>query len=144
MKIICDEMQIKLLILLTVALAIGGCSVPPQRTYSGEQLPPEKVSLLVSAMREFYLGGVQAEIIRVDETKIKYGVVEALPGEHTVEIRLNMYILWSTKHGKPQTMNITTEAGHIYRAYGKCNRGDNQIWIEDQKTKEVIAGNKPK
>lgn len=128
-------MQIKTIILLTVALVIGGCSsVSPHRTYPGEPLPPEKVSWLVSGTRDFFIASVTARILSVDGTTFDHtkSLVETLPGKHSVAVRLSLCGLSGCTYGygKPQCITITTKAGHMYRFYGYFR--ENKIWFEEQ------------
>ena len=70
-------------------------------------------------------------------------MVEMLPGKHEVSIMLIYYNLYETTYGQPQTFSFVAEAGHVYEADGNWHGGDNQIWVTDKETGQVVAGMKP-
>lgn len=114
------------------------------RTYSGTQLPPEKVALLKGAWNEYFISSVVGHIRKVDGKDAYGGKVEILPGKHEIVVYLAIIGPGSITNGIPQTFTIIAEAGHTYKVDGNWNKGDNQIWIVDEQTGKIVAGKKYK
>ena len=117
-----------------------GCTTT--QTYPGPQLPPEMVAKLEGTYNYYLVCDVECEIATVDGKGVA-DMVEILPGQHTVTLYLTKSCYdGPRKFGVPQTFSFIAEAGHVYKADGNWNGGDNQIWIID-KTGNFVAGMKP-
>ncbi len=135
--------KFKIIFLATIILAIAGCSTA--RTYTGEQKPLEKISVLKGAWNIHVFSQVFGTVVNVDGNDVSgKDKVELLPGKHEVSVGLvYMPLTGQQVRGKAQKFNIVTEAGHVYIVDGNWNDGNNQIWIEDENTGKIIAGRKP-
>jgi len=133
-----------LVILFIVAM---GCTT--KLRYPGPQLPYEKVAKLKGTYNFYYFVDVECIIVAVDGESVYGGIwssgdtVEILPGKHEVSIGLIYMGLNTLKFGQFQTFSFVAEAGHVYKADGNWNSGDNQIWIIDKESGQVVAGEKP-
>ena len=128
-----------LLILITVGL-FSGCTTV--RMYPGDPLPKEKISILKGAWNEyFFLWRINGRIYKVDGEKLESpDIVELIPGKHEISAYLTQtFSTGLTLSGKIKTFRINTKAGHTYIIDGKWNGGDNEIWIKDDDTGEIIT-----
>jgi len=138
-------MKYKMLVIGLVAtmISIMGCTTT--RTYTGEQRPVETISILKGAWNEYFIESVSGHVATVDGKDVRASdKVEVLPGKHEVSVFLVNRSTGLTFTGKPVNFSIITEAGHVYIVDGNWNSYDNQIWIEDENTRKIIAGEKPK
>lgn len=135
--------KLKIIIFLTIILAIAGCSAT--RTYTGEPKARENIAILKGSWNIYFLSQVFANVGSVDGKDINSSSeVEVLPGEHEVSAYLGiMYSYGGQAVGELQSFKIKVEAGHVYVIDGDWNDGKNLIWIEDENTGKIIAGNKP-
>jgi len=139
-------MKYKLVIiaLITTLLSITGCSTT--RTYTGEQKPLESISILKGAWNEYFITTVRGHIESVDGKDVSGSdKVEVLPGQHEISVFLsNRNISGVTFTSKRMNLSIITEPGHVYVVDGNWNSNNSQIWIQDETTGKIAAGDKPK
>lgn len=127
--------------LFILFMVATGCTTT--QTYPGPQLPPNRVAKLEGTYNYYFICDVQCEIATVDGKGVA-DMAEILPGKHTVTLYLTKSCYQGpTNFGVPQTFSFLAEAGHVYKADGNWHGGDNQIWIIDKETGQVVAGMKP-
>jgi len=126
--------------ILGIVLILSACGTT--RTYSGASLQPDKVAIIEDSWNEYFIISITANINKFDGKDISSDKVEALAGQHEIVVNLTYYQGLLTLSGDPETYTINVEAGHKYRVNGNWNGGINQIWIEDEASGAVIAGNK--
>ncbi len=147
MKLLPTSFQQIVFSLLILFITATGCTT--KLTYTGPQLPPEKVAKLKGTYNFYFLlDAVECIIVAVDGESVYGGIwssgdtVQMLPGKHEVTIEL-IWHSYDTHYGVSQTFYFVAEAGHVYKADGNWHGGDNQIWIIDKETGQVVAGMKP-
>lgn len=113
------------------------------QTYSGPQLPRDKIAVIKGAWNEYIIVSIVGNLLKVDGQPVSGDEIEVLPGKREVVVFLTAFGPGHTTSGIPQTFSFVAEAGHVYKVDGNWNRGDNQIWIIDEQTKEIVAGRKP-
>ena len=143
-------------LLCILCSAVAACT--PLQTYPGPQLPREQVATLHGAVNYYGVGWVIVVIDAVDGKKIVgssdemyWGRIELLPGQH--EISASLWVsavtpmLVINRGATPELRRLTfvAEAGARYIADGSWGGSSekNAIWIVDERTKEIVAGNKP-
>ena len=146
------------LLLLSIAILLVGCAAlndtvsgNPWRTYPGSPLPPDQVALIkTSGLRNF---SGEAYITRINDRVVEKfgGYVESLPGSYVLAVRVTHRIggpgsllsALTEKQGRG-IITLEAEAGHVYIVDGEVADGQAAIlWIEDERTHEVVAGKKP-
>ena len=126
------------LFLFGTMFLFGGCTT--KQAYEGSKLPRESVAVIKPTT-----GAIdQTIIVQVDGVAGKTRVIaeeifEVLPGDHTVVIRAisGWFPVYSTRE---RTLSFNARAGHVYRVEGKVRDGKAIVWIEDETTNEVVAG----
>ena len=145
------------LLLLSLVSLLAGCAAlndtiagDPWLAYPGPSLPREQVALIkTSGIRDYFS---EAYIFRINDIAVEKigGNIEALPGTHTLEVSVTQRLggpasLLGTLSEKRARGNITldAEAGHVYIVDGRVVDGQAALWIEDENTRQVVAGRKP-
>ena len=128
------------LVSITVALVLSGCA--SKQAYEGEKLPAEQVALIKGSIHPF---GTAASITSIDGEKgmtWTSGEVEALPGDHELEVSLQsgLYMFYTFAKAK---VYFTAKAGHVYRVEGKIHKNKVWAWIIDEGDNSVVGGEKP-
>lgn len=151
------------LFLFVIFFTITGCTSTRTpitvRMYSGTQLSPDKIAKIKGTHNFYLLIAVTAHILKVDGQEVLGEVdgqkvlgeeIEIIPGNHEVIVFLraiaaNTYAPGTPSEylGEPQTFSFIAKAGHVYKVDGNWNHRDNQIWIFDEQTREIVAGKKP-
>lgn len=134
-----DVLRLALLSCLLVVLV--ACTTV--QTYSGPQLPRDKIAVIKGAWNEYIIVSVYGSVLKVDGQTVSGDEIEVLPGKREVVVFLTIIGPGQIVSGIPQTFSFIAEAGHVYKVDGNWNRGDNQIWIINEQTKEIVAGRKP-
>ncbi len=125
------------LFLLVIAFPV--CGLAAYKAYSGPKLPKDQVAIVTPdrfARISPVIGAVDGQ--EVPKRLYMKGSVAVKPGKHTLAVTLVNSTL-------SQTITFEAEAGHTYVLYGEA-RGSSLadvFWIEDKKTKQVVAGLKP-
>lgn len=127
--------------LIVIFLTVSGCTTV--QTYSGVKLSPDKIAKIKGVTNFYVISFVSGHILKVDGQKVSGDEIELLPGSHEVVVYLMFSGGSTSASGIPQTFTFFAEAGHTYGVDGNWNTRDNQIWIFDEQTKEVVAGKKP-
>jgi hypothetical protein len=137
---------------LPLLLFAGLAACLPVKNYPGP--PQEQVATIRGAVNYYGLSWVIAAIDAVDGKKIlktadevNWGRIEILPGEHEVSASLWVSVLTPitlvNRGATPEFRRLAfvAEAGERYIVDGSW--GGNAIWIVNERTKEIVAGNKP-
>ncbi len=127
--------------LLVMFLTISGCTTV--QTYSGAKLAPDKIAKIKGATNFYVISFVSGHILKVDGQKVSGDEIELIPGSHEIVAYLMFIGGGTSASGIPQTFTFIAEAGHTYKVDGNWNTRDNQIWIFDEQTKKIVAGEKP-
>jgi len=141
-----------IIFLLIVALTVLGCGT--MKTYSGPELPRDKIAV-VKEDSDFLKGLVSyvtrayPDIQKVDGMKRGHfdGYFAVKPGEHTLavipikEVTMGYFVRRTSYPLK--VLSFEAEAGHTYVVHVRMRDGRPMMWIDDEKTQEVVAGQKP-
>ena len=122
-------------------MVAAGCTT--LQTYPGPQLPPEKVAKLEGTIHYYIIALVVSQIAFVDGKFVPWDKAEMLPAKHEVVVYLEATSPKAGNTGKFQTFSFVAEAGHVYKVDGNWNFGNNEIWITDRTTGQIVAGKKP-
>jgi hypothetical protein len=155
-KMIAKLLQLSVVILLSACAALDDTiSGDPWLAYSGPPLSPDKVALIkTSGLRNFSgVASGEAYITRINDRAVEKfgGNIEALPGSYVLVVRVtnrlggpgSLSSALTEKQGRG-SITLEAEAGHVYIVNGKVSDGQAAIlWIEDERTHEVVAGKKP-
>ncbi len=138
-------MKSKLYVFLIALTAIALSSCATVRTYSGDPRPKNEIAILKGAWNEYFFTSVTGHVKSVDGQDIKSAdTVEVLPGEHQVSVYLRKRSFGGIfLRGKPVRFTLMAKPGHVYLVDGNWNWGNNQLWIEDTTTGEIVAGKRP-
>lgn len=133
---------------------LSGCGVKVAQMYVGEKLPPEEVAM-IEPMDAFL---ERTYIVAVDGQRLDEGAAEVLPGRHTVSTAAVLFLgNGITTYVPDEPFTFDAQAGHTYQVMGHffvepapifaifsdSEETPPTIWIEDKKSKEVVAGEKP-
>ena len=144
--------------MLVLLLFAGLAACMPVKSYPGPQLPQEQVATIRGAVNYYGLSWVSVAIDAVDGEKtlrradeVNWGRIEILPGEHEVSASLWVSVLTPVtlvnRGSTPEFQRLTfvAEAGARYIVDGSWGGGPekNAIWIVNERTKQIVAGNKP-
>ena len=118
-------------------MLLWGCGGTVQ-TYEGSKKAAHEVAILRTNVGELTM--TTTWVTRVDgrELVVAYSEIELLPGRRTLAINLTGGVLRTTA-----TVSLDAKAGGIYRLHGTVQRGNFLVWIVDQGTGEVVAGQQP-
>ncbi|MEE8303541.1 MAG: hypothetical protein V3S24_14030 [Candidatus Tectomicrobia bacterium] len=145
-------------ILLLLAFAFPLSSVGAYKAYPGPELPEDQVAIIkakMPIMKDRMKGDAPLVVITVVDgqklpKRFDSGKIAIKPGTHTVAVVLAVprgggFALYTTYIRIPafKPISFEAEAGHTYLVGGKLRSSGPVIWIEDKKTKQVIAGTKP-
>jgi len=143
---------------LVFLLFAGLAACAPLQIYPGPQLPREQIATIHGAVNYYGIGWVIAIIDTVDGKKIVrssdeiyWGRIEMLPGQHEISASLWVSVLSPmtviNRGTTPEFRRLTfvAEAGERYIVDASWGGGSekNAIWIVNERTKEIVAGNKP-
>jgi hypothetical protein len=146
------DMRLHLAFLVLPLLALSGCAVLP-RIYAEPERCSEELATVVGgrigqdAPTPSSRG---AQVVKIDgrllagATQLGTPPVQALPGEHEVELRL-WYMPWmigeTIRESKPQTLIVTLEAGQQYAFLSDLGRptSDPSESFWDPRTEEATA-----
>ena len=144
--------------MLVLLLFAGLAACMPVKSYPGPQLAQEQVATIRGAVNFYGLSWVIPVIDAVDEKiilraadEVNWGRIEILPGEHEVSASLWVSVLTPVtlvnRGSTPEFRRLTfvAEAGERYIVDGSWGGGseNNAIWIVNERTKQIVAGNKP-
>ena len=153
-------MNVRLMVsclIMGAALLLSGCASmndmvagDPWQTYEGPAQPRDKVAIIkTSGMRNYFS---EAYIFRINDKAVEKigGYIDTLPGHYTLEVNVTQRLggpgsllgALSEKHARG-TSDLDTEAGRTYVVDGRVVDGVAVLWIEDEKTRLVVAGNRP-
>lgn len=148
------DMKYAIVFFIFFLMLTSGCVAPTFRTYDGD-LPKEHIAVIkptehrVSYVTELVNESTKVKVQEVDGEEISTDTrrIEVLPGNHQLKCYLeymeNVIYVLLIKKGLPQTLKFTAEAGHVYKVYGKWNSvDDTPMWIVDEQTGAVVAGEK--
>lgn len=138
-------------VIVIILLGLGvlpGCGTgPPLKVYTGLDLPDEHLALLdwsACALDCVYaIDGMKLHRFPAQQAKL-------LPGRHA--IRYGTWFGVSALYGRTsvtyeETAVLDMKAGHIYAIHFEKQQGwvqfSDDLWIEDQKTGEVMHGVRP-
>jgi hypothetical protein len=146
----------RLALLCVLCSAVAACT--PLQTYPGPQLPREQVATVRGAVNYYGVGWVIVVIDAVDGKKIVgssdelyLGRIEMLPGQHEISASLWVSAVTPTmvinRGATPELRRLpfVAEAGERYIVDGSWGGSSekNAIWIANERTKEIVGGNKP-
>lgn len=140
-----------------MSLLLAGCAAlddavsgAPWRAYAGPPLASDRVVLIKSSgLRDYFS---EAYVIRMDQEPVGNigGIIEALPGRHTLDVGVaqrlggpGSLLGMATEKRARGTLMLEAEAGHAYIVDGRVVDDQAVLWIEDEKTTQVVAGRKP-
>lgn len=132
-------------LLFGTLLLFSGCTT--MQSYEGPKLAPENVALIKGSFGMINL----ASILEVDG-KVRgftQESAEVLPGEHTIRVQVTHGSgVFGPQYSGNKKLSFRASAGHTYKVDGtikKVDRFDRAIfvWIVDEKTNEVVAGERP-
>lgn len=131
------------LVFILVAIALSACAA--KQAYQGEKRPLEQIALIKGSN---YLFGTSTSITAIDGEKgmtWTTGEVEALPGDHELEVLLQspVYGVYTFYTYAKAKIAFTAKAGHVYRVEGKKRRKRVWIWIVDESDNSVVGGTRP-
>jgi hypothetical protein len=129
-----------ILFLFGTMFLFAGCTT--KQAYEGSKLPRESVAVIKPTTGPID----QTIIVKVDGVDGKKRVIaqeifEVLPGEHTVVVRA-ISGFFPVEFVRYKTLSFKARAGRVYRVEGKVRDGNAIVWIEDETTNEVVAGEK--
>ena len=122
---------------LSGALLLGGCGGVVQ-TYDGPKRNANEMAILKTGVGELTFHTVWVD--RVDEATLvrAYSEVEVAPGRHSLRVQLSGGIVKASTN-----ISFEARAGRVYRLQGTIGRGGAIAWIEDERTGEIVAGDRP-
>lgn len=131
------------LLFLLVAIVLSACAA--KQGYQGEKRPLEQIALIKGSS---YLFGTSTSITAIDGEKgmtWTTGEVEALPGDHELEVLLQYPIYGEyTFHTYAMAkVAFTAKAGHVYRIEGRMRHKKVRVWVIDEGDDSVVGGTKP-
>jgi len=141
---------------LAAALALSGCATP-YRHYEGPELPPEKVSTLVSSQTSATrgllsdklgipsLGTARVFVNQIDGKpkpgKFSYNEyttgqfeIHLLPGKHSLLVRVDLYQTVAS----PIAIDFVAEAGHRYFVGGRVEGNRWHPVLVDETTNTLV------
>jgi len=138
-------------------LLLAGCAAlddavsgTPWRAYAGPSLASDRVALIKSSGLRNYSS--EAYVIRMDQELVGKigGIIEALPGRHTLDVGVaqrlggpGSLLGMATEKRAQGVLTLEAEAGHVYVVDGRVVDDQAVLWIEDEKTTQIVAGRKP-
>ena len=126
-----------MVLLMSVALSLSSCGGTVQ-TYEGSKKAAHEVAILRTNVGELTLTTTWVPRVDGKELVVAYTDIELLPGRRTLGIALTGGLLRAAA-----TLSLDAKAGRIYRLHGMVQRLDFIVWIVDQGTGEVVAGQQP-
>ena len=126
-------------IFLIAVLLLSGCGT--MQAYSGPQLPKEQVAVVKSNILKHPFTTI---VIAAVDGKSRSGArtnVEVLPGRHTLDLLVNVTV-WYVTVNYPASISFEAEAGKVYFVDAKIVNGQPLVWVVDEQTNEVVAGEK--
>ncbi len=142
------------ILLLIITIVVSGCGT--MKAYPGPELPREQLAIIKEGAADFkILGRTSVIAIRaVDGLKRGHGdeTIAIKPGRHNLSVQLVLLSHATGILGKILDPNTATpltqfsfeaEAGRTYVLHGRLVSGDAVYWMEDEASKQVIAGKKP-
>lgn len=136
------------LFLLVISFPVSGLAV--YKAYPGPELPEDQIAIIKRKLKlELYDDAGVVGLGALDGQKLHKhssgrASITVKPGKHTLGVALTACsegLVWVTCYTRVQRVSIEAEAGHTYMVYGIYRTG--MVWIEDKKTKQVVAGWKP-
>ncbi len=131
--------NVLIIVSLAAVVLVTGCAT--MQTYEGPKLRRDEVAVIKSEtlgtiLDTAYIGEIDGKDIGFMQTK-----AEVLPGDHTVKVIVTTGLGYQQYIGN-KTLYLSAEAGRTYKVHGKIRRGDTWAWITDEKTEEIVAGEK--
>lgn len=123
--------------LSTAALLISGCGGVVQ-TYEGSRRDAQEVAILKTNVGALSFDTVWVDVVDGKNLVRAYSELQLSPGRHGLRVQLSSGILRTTR-----LITFDAEAGRIYRVQGVMARSGTYAWIEDDMSKEFVAGEKP-
>jgi hypothetical protein len=132
---------LSLIAVFLIVLHLASCAGTTQM-YQGPEQSPENVAMIkghdhpISPVAVYAVDGVETGFNKISAV--------VLPGSHYLTIYLSqMKNPLITYHARG-TVILNAQAGHVYQVRGKIIDEDNVwIWIEDENTGQIVAGEKP-
>jgi len=138
-------------------LMLSGCASmndmiagDPWQAYEGPAQPRNNVAIIkTSGMRDYFS---EAYIFRINDRAVEKigGYIDTLPGHYTLEVSVTQRLggpgsLLGTLSEKRArgTIDLDAEPGRTYIVDGRVADGKALLWIEDEKTQQVVAGTRP-
>ena len=151
------NMLSKFLLSLIIAISLTGCAAlndtiagDPWRAYAGVRLSGDKVALIKTSGMRSYTSETYIFLINDITVEKIGGYIEVLPGHYVLEAHVAQRLggpgslLGALSEKRAQgSIVLEAEAGRIYVVDGRVVDGQAILWIEDEKTEQVVAGNKP-
>jgi len=127
-----------LLLLLVVTTHLASCGT--MQTYEGSKLSSVNTALIKSNFSNPFNYSVVREIngVEVGGNKIN---VEVLPGEYALMINVNTRVGMRSYMGS-KTITLLADSGHTYKTHGVIKEKETWVWITDENTNHVVAGEK--
>ncbi len=121
---------------ILVALLLTGCGGMVQ-TYDGPKRASSETATLKTNVGEMTFDTVWVD--QVDERVLvrAYSELEVTPGRHVLRVQLSSGMLKASTR-----VSFEARAGHVYRVKGAMRRSGSVAWIEDERTGEVVGGDK--
>jgi hypothetical protein len=121
---------------LLSALLVSGCGGIVQ-TYEGPKKSSHEIAILKTNVGELTFDTAWVDQVD-DKTLVRaYTELEVAPGRHSLRVQLSSGIIKANT-----SISFEAKAGRTYRVKGIIRRNGPIAWIEDDRTGEVIAGEK--
>lgn len=124
-------------LVFALLLLAAGCGTLVQ-TYEGPKRPTSEVAVLKTNVGELSFTTAWIDLVDGRDLVIAYSELEVLPGRRTVRVAIKAGFL-----GGSRTLSFDAVAGRSYRVRGLLARGGAHAWLEDERTGELVAGEKP-
>jgi len=124
-------------LLAVSAMLVSACGGVMQ-VYEGPKKPSNEVAILRTNVGELTFDTAWVDLVDGRNLIRAYSEVEILPGRHSLRIQLSSGILKASR-----TVSFEAQAGRAYRVRGSLRSGGTYAWIEDDRTREAIAGAQP-
>jgi len=126
------------IILLGISTYLVSCGT--MQTYEGTQLSSESTALIKSNFSNPFNYSVIKEIDGVELGADQINA-EVLPGEHTLKINVSTRVGLRNYMGS-KIVIVITDIGHIYKVHGEIKKGETWVWVTDESTGNIVAGEK--
>ena len=118
-------------------LLVAGCGGTTQ-TYVGPKKSAHEVAILKTTVGEISFDTAWIDLVDGKDLVLAYSEIEVMPGRRSVRIQLSGGMIKASR-----TVSFEAIAGRTYLVKGLIRRGGPYAWIEDGRTGEIVAGEKP-